>query len=96
MKKQTPPRVPSVVMAALQETASRFDGSELEFVLTAATWAYCRQDAATRRSIVEDFWFSGSSALEASGVDRSHKTLKEKVHALAANCYAALRRRLAQ
>ena len=63
--KQTPPRVPSVVITALQETASRFGGSEPEFVVTAATWAFCRQDAMTRRLIVDYFWFRGLSELKA-------------------------------
>jgi hypothetical protein len=85
-----------VVITALQETASRFGGSELGFVVTAATWAFCRQDAMTRRLIVDYFWFRGLSELKALGVDSRHKTFKEKVHALAARCYAAIRRGFAQ
>jgi hypothetical protein len=70
-------------------------GLEFDVVLTAAAWAFSRQDETIRGSIVADFWLRELSELEASGVERSRKTFKEKVHALAAYCYAAFRRRLA-
>ena len=81
---------------ALQETADCLGGVEFDTVVTAASWAFCRQGEAARRYIVADFWCRGPSELGQPAVDHRHTTLKEKLHALAANCYAALRRCFAQ
>ena len=96
MKYQTFARIPSAVKIALQETADRLGRVELDTVVTAASWAFCAQGEAARRHIVADFWYRGPSELAAPGADRRRRTFKEKLHALAAHCYAALRRRLAQ
>jgi len=96
MKKQILPRVPTIVTTALQETASHLGGLGVEVVITAATWAFCKQDTMTRRWIVEDLWFKGLSELEASRVDHRYKTFKEKIYALPSYCYTGIRRRLAQ
>jgi hypothetical protein len=85
-----------VVITDLQETAARLGGVELDIIIAAATWAFCRQDAATRRLIVADFWLRGLSELEVSETEGKSKTFKERVHALATYCYAAFRRRSAQ
>jgi hypothetical protein len=95
-KRQPLTRIPSVVKAALQETADRLGGVELDTVVTAASWAFCMQGEAARRYTVADFWLRGPSELETSEAHRRHNTFKEKLHALAAYCYAALRRCLAQ
>ena len=81
---------------ALQETADCLGGVEFDTVVTAASWAFCRQGEAARRYIVADFWCRGASEFGAAGADRRRHTFKEKCHALATYCYAALRRCLAQ
>jgi hypothetical protein len=96
MKTQRIARVPAVVKAALQETADDLGGVELDTVATAAIWAFCIQGDAARREIVADFWYRGHAELEAPEAHRRHNSLKEKVHALAAYCYAALCRCLPQ
>src|SRR5262249_15673066 len=95
MKPQPIARIPSAVKAALQETADRLGGAEFDTVVTAAAWAFCRQGEAARQYIVADFWCRVPSELGPPQADHRHNTLKEKLHALAANCYAALRRCLA-
>jgi hypothetical protein len=92
MKRQPLAHVPAVVKTALQETADRLGGVELDTVVTAASWAFCTQGESARRYIVTDFWSRGPSELGASRADRRHTTFKEKLHALAGYCYAALRR----
>jgi hypothetical protein len=96
MKHQSPAHIPLTVNTALQETADRLGGVGFDTVVTAACWAFCTQGAEARRCIVADFWFWGSSQFGASRVDRRQPTFKEKVHALAAYCYAALRGCFAQ
>ena len=81
---------------ALQETADCLGGVEFDTVVTAASWAFCRQGEAARRYIVADFWFRGHPELEAPEARHRRNSIKEKLHALAAYCYAALRRCLAQ
>ena len=48
---------------ALQETADCLGGVEFDTVVTAASWAFCRQGEAARRYIVADFWCRGPSEL---------------------------------
>jgi hypothetical protein len=96
MEHQPLARVPAVVKAALQETADRLGGVELDTVVTAATWAFCIHSEATRRYIVTYFWSRRHSELEAPEPRRRDNSFKEKLHALASYCYAALRRCLAQ
>jgi hypothetical protein len=91
MKKQALPHVPDVTMTALEDSAARL-GVQTDFVISAAIWVFCKQDAAIRHLVVSDFWLRGLSALEASVAERRPKTFKEKVHALAAYCYTAFRR----
>jgi hypothetical protein len=88
--------IPSTVKTALQETADRLRGVEFDAVVTAATWAFCTQGEATRGYIVADFWSRGHPELEAPQARRSRNSFKEKLHVLAAYCYAALCRGLAQ
>jgi hypothetical protein len=56
MKANVNPRVPSTIMSVLQETANRLGGLQIDIIITAAVWAFCRQDVSTRRSLVADFW----------------------------------------
>jgi hypothetical protein len=83
-----------VVVTALQAAASCLGGTELDLVINAATWAFCGLDAAVRQWVVDDFWYRGVAKLEASEAERTRTTCTEKVYALAANCSAALRRRV--
>jgi hypothetical protein len=85
-----------MVKTALQETADHLGEVELDAVVTAASWAFCRQGKAARGSIVADFWFRGHPELEAPEARRRRNSFKEKLHALAAYCYGALRRCLAR
>ena len=96
MKHQPFARIASAVQAALRETADRLGRVELDTVVTAASWAVCAQGEEARRHIVADFWCRGASEFGAAGADRRRHTFKEKCHALATYCYAALRRCLAQ
>ena len=96
MKHQSLAHVPSAVKTALQETANQLGGVDFDNVLIAASWAFCTQGEAVRQYIVAEFWCNGPSELGSSGTDRRHHTFKEKLHALGAYCYTALRRCLAQ
>jgi hypothetical protein len=69
---------------------------DFDTVITAASWAFCMQGEALRRHLVAEFWYSGPAELGGSRADRGRHTFKEKLHALGAYCYAALRRCLAQ
>ena len=95
MKKQSLAHVPPMVTTALQETASRLAGPDLD-VITAAVWAFRKQDEAIRQYIVADVWLRDLAGSEAPRVNRRHKTFTEKVYALATHCYSALRHWLAQ
>jgi hypothetical protein len=95
MKSHLIARIPSAVRAALQETADRLGGVDLDTVVAAASWAFCMHGEAARRYIVADFWFGGHSELETPHARRRHNPFKEKLHALATYCHAALRRCLA-
>ena len=96
MKHQPFARIPSAVQAALRETADRLGRVELDTVVTAASWAVCAQGEEARRHIVADFWSRGHPDLEAPEARRRRNSFKEKLRVLAAYCYAALRRCLAQ
>jgi hypothetical protein len=85
------PRIPSPVATVLQDTVSHSGGLSLDAIVAAAIGAFCRLDASERHWIVEDFWFNGVARLEASKVSRTQKTFKEKMYALVAGGYAALR-----
>jgi hypothetical protein len=95
MKKQPLAYVSPVVTAALQETASRLAGLDLD-VITAAVWAFYKQEETIRQHIVADVWLRQLLGSEAPGVNRRHTTFTEQVDALAATCYSALRHWLAQ
>jgi hypothetical protein len=88
--------IPSIVKTALQETTDRLGGVEFDAVVTAASWAFCTQGEAARGYIVADFWSRGHPDLEAPEARRRRNSFKEKLRVLAAYCYAALRRCLAQ
>jgi hypothetical protein len=86
--------IPSSIMATLQEAAARL-GVDLDVVITAAIWAFCRQDSATRQLLVSDFWFRDLPKLESVAGGRHTKTFKEKLHALVAYSNPFFRRRTA-
>jgi hypothetical protein len=95
MKSREIAHVPAAVKAALQETSQRLGGVDFGTVVTAASWAFCLQGEAVRRYMVANFWCKGTSELEAREARRRHNSFKEKIHAVAAYCHAALRRCLA-
>jgi hypothetical protein len=91
MKTQALPRVPAVTMAVLEEIAFRL-GVPLDFVITAAVWAFCEQEPPARHLIVTDFWLGGLPALDASRAIDGPEAFKEKINALAAHIRSAFRR----
>jgi hypothetical protein len=91
-EKQAPLHVPLTIMTTLQEVATRL-GGDLDVVITAAIWAFCRQDPTTRHLIVSEFWFRDLPELESVAVVRRTKSFKERLHALVAYCYPVFRHR---
>jgi hypothetical protein len=78
MKKQALPHVPEATMAALEDVAGRL-GVTQDFMVTAATWVFCKTDPVTHHLVVGDFWLRGKSDLEARGFQRRPGTFKEGV-----------------
>jgi hypothetical protein len=96
MQKPMTHHVPETVLIALHEIPPQLRGVDLNLIVTAATWAFCRQDAATRRALVSEFWFTQLYGLEIPEAHRKPKTWKERAYALAASGYALLRGRHAR
>jgi hypothetical protein len=92
-EKRTLLHAPLAIITTIQEVATRLECLDLDVVITSAIWAFCRQDPATRHLIVSKFWFRDLPKLEAAMAVRHTKTLKEKLHALVANCCPVFRHR---
>ena len=96
-KDRAQPHVPPGIVTALHETAARLGGLDLDVVVTAAVWAYSRQDAADRRGLITEFWYRGFPELEGSGPGRRPvpfwRQIHAKIRALAASLNPAARRR---
>jgi hypothetical protein len=96
MPKQSLAGVPSVVTSALEDLTASLDPVDRDTVVTAATWAFCSQDATFRNWVVQDYWYQGLGIGGASEVGCEPVKTRGVIYALAARFCSPFRRRFAQ